>query len=411
MAEIGWIDFSPADREKVGTVLELLRPEGMVDELGIGVIRDALANQLFPGISTIQTRAKYFFIVPYILYEYQSLSPQQKKNKSAIKYLDDREHEIMWKLAEDYHHEDGHGVIGITKKKPQRIMRRPSEIYWNGIYRFNLMDTGGLGVNAFLKMRSGNSLQGLISNIKQSDDGSGDDADADYDNMFRIKINPQNNWSEGLTLNLTEDEADILRSRIIDLCKDSLIAELLKNKSLNELFIEFDNFMDFAKAAITLRDIKPQVKATLILAHDFSELMYGPHLAYNIFLQKLKYKKNYFVDEWDEWLSNLNKTMINYDGFNPHLYFLHPYAESAKDFTKNFIVRFWEFIQSRMKNVKEIEDLIISQEQRNKGNKARLKWERWDDIYEERWIGLTRLDYRYRNAKVILNDIQEGINK
>lgn len=411
MAEIGWIDFSPADRAKVGTVLELLKPEGMVDELGIGVIRDALANQLFPGISTIQTRAKYFFIIPYILYEYQSLSPQQKKNKSAAKYLDDREHEIMWQLAEDYNHEDGLGVIGITKKKPQRIMRRPSEIYWNGIYRYNLMDTGGLGINAFLKMCSGNSLQGLIANIKQSDDGSGDDADADYDNMFRIKINPNNNWAEGLTLELAEDEADILRSRIIDLCKDNLIAELLKNKSLYELFFEFDNFMDFTKAAVTLVDVKPQVKATLILAHDFSELMYGPHLAYNVFLQKLKYKKNYFVDEWNEWLSNLDKTMINYDGFNPHLYFLDPYAESAKDFTKNFIVRFWEFIQSGKKNVEEIEELIISQEQRNKGNKARLKWERWDDVYEERWIGLTRLDYRYRNAQVILNDIQEGLNR
>jgi hypothetical protein len=64
MASIGWIDFSPAHRERVGTILELLKPEGMVDELGIGSIRDAVADNLFPGISTIQTRAKYFFIVP-----------------------------------------------------------------------------------------------------------------------------------------------------------------------------------------------------------------------------------------------------------------------------------------------------------------------------------------------------------
>lgn len=411
MAEVGWIDFSPADRAKVGTVLELLRPEGMVDELGIGVVRDALANQLFPGISTIQTRAKYFFIIPYILYEFQSLTPQQKKNKSAVKYLDDREHEIMWQLAEHYEHQDGLGVIGITKKKPQRIMRRPSEIYWNGIYKYNLMDTGGLGVNAYLKMRSGNNLQGLISNIKQSDDGSGDDADADFDNMFRIKINPNNNWAEGLTLNLTEDEADIIRSRIIDLCKDSLIADLLKNKSLYELFSQFDNFMDFAKAAISLTDINQQVKTTLILAHDFSELAYGPHIAYNVFLQKQKYKQNYFIDDWNEWLSELNRTMINYEVFNPHIYFIQPYAESARDFTKHFIIQFWDYIKSGNKNVAEIEELITSQEQRNKGNKARLKWERWDDVYEESWIGLTRLDYRYRNAKVILNDIQEGLNR
>ena len=67
MAQLGWIDFCPTHRDKVAAALDLLRPEGMVDELGLGTIRDGIANQLFPGISTIQTRAKYFFIIPYIL--------------------------------------------------------------------------------------------------------------------------------------------------------------------------------------------------------------------------------------------------------------------------------------------------------------------------------------------------------
>jgi hypothetical protein len=74
MAQIGWIDFSPEHRARVAAVLDLLKPEGVVDELGIGSIRDAFADRMFPGISTIQTRAKYFFIIPYILYEYQVLS-------------------------------------------------------------------------------------------------------------------------------------------------------------------------------------------------------------------------------------------------------------------------------------------------------------------------------------------------
>ena len=75
MASLGWIHFSPTHRQHVGSVLDLLRPEGMVDELGLGTMRDALANALFPGISTIQTRAKYFFLIPYILYDYQNLPP------------------------------------------------------------------------------------------------------------------------------------------------------------------------------------------------------------------------------------------------------------------------------------------------------------------------------------------------
>ena len=63
--QLGWIDFSKEDRNKVFNVLNLLSEEGVLDELGIAPIRDAFSNIFFPGITTIQTRAKYFLIVPY----------------------------------------------------------------------------------------------------------------------------------------------------------------------------------------------------------------------------------------------------------------------------------------------------------------------------------------------------------
>jgi len=73
MAEnpIAWrrLDFPSEHRDRVKTVLDLLATPGGVDELGIGVIRDAFADLLFPGISTIQTRAKYFLIIPRIVRE------------------------------------------------------------------------------------------------------------------------------------------------------------------------------------------------------------------------------------------------------------------------------------------------------------------------------------------------------
>lgn len=50
-------------------MINLLSEQGAVDELGIGIIRDAFANYFFPGTSTIQNRAKYFLIVPYVLRE------------------------------------------------------------------------------------------------------------------------------------------------------------------------------------------------------------------------------------------------------------------------------------------------------------------------------------------------------
>ena len=62
--QLGWIDFSQEDRKKVLDVINLLQEPGAVDEIGIGLIRDAFANLFFPGTSTVQTIAKYFLIVP-----------------------------------------------------------------------------------------------------------------------------------------------------------------------------------------------------------------------------------------------------------------------------------------------------------------------------------------------------------
>lgn len=67
--QLGWIDFSKEDRQKALDVINLLSEQGAVDELGIGIVRDAFANYFFPGTSTIQTRTKYFLIVPYVLRE------------------------------------------------------------------------------------------------------------------------------------------------------------------------------------------------------------------------------------------------------------------------------------------------------------------------------------------------------
>jgi hypothetical protein len=110
----------------------------------------ALANQLFPGISTIQTRAKYFFIIPYILYEYQVLIPAQRRGKTPAQHLELREYEIMWQLAEQYNYQEGNGVIEISNRKPQKIVRRPSAIYWNGLYTYRFIDTRGLSADTHL---------------------------------------------------------------------------------------------------------------------------------------------------------------------------------------------------------------------------------------------------------------------
>ena len=86
---LGWIDFSKNERNKVLSVLELLSESGTLDELGIAPVRDGFANLFFPGTSTIQTRAKYFLIVPYALKDLE-YSDETNPNR-MLRAFDERE--------------------------------------------------------------------------------------------------------------------------------------------------------------------------------------------------------------------------------------------------------------------------------------------------------------------------------
>ena len=88
MSSIGWVDFSSEHREKVKSVIDLLSTPGVIDELGIGVIRDSFSDSLFPGVSTIQTRAKYFLTIPRIFKDYEKLSTKKRRhNKLSLSLI------------------------------------------------------------------------------------------------------------------------------------------------------------------------------------------------------------------------------------------------------------------------------------------------------------------------------------
>jgi hypothetical protein len=70
MSGLGWIHFSENSRKQALKIVELLGESSTLDELGIGVIRNALSNEMFNGITTPMTRAKYYFLTPYLIIDY-----------------------------------------------------------------------------------------------------------------------------------------------------------------------------------------------------------------------------------------------------------------------------------------------------------------------------------------------------
>lgn len=61
------------------------REAGTVDDLGVGAVRDAIADHLFPGISTIQTRAKYFLFLAWIFKSLEQSQVADERIEASLK--------------------------------------------------------------------------------------------------------------------------------------------------------------------------------------------------------------------------------------------------------------------------------------------------------------------------------------
>lgn len=103
------------------------------DELGIGGIRDAISDQLFPGTSTIQTRLRYFLFVPWLFEALDARGVSSTKFAGAAR---NAENELLEQLLK--HEQDQDGIIGRRAKG--LLKRMPSSVYWSGLEAWGIRE-------------------------------------------------------------------------------------------------------------------------------------------------------------------------------------------------------------------------------------------------------------------------------
>jgi len=408
VAGLGWIDFSPEHRNKVASIIDLLKPEGSVDELGIGIIRNALADQMFPGINSVQKRAKYFFLIPRIVKDYQTIYEKKGRTPNLREYLREKENNCIRKLAEKYNESDELGIHGITlhgKPKSLELARKPSSIYWSGIRHFKIIETY-LSFSQYLETfeKGGLSFSDLL---KTSDDEKGDDKDAGYTDEFKIDLPDNNkNWDHDVSINLSYDEADFLKNRIIDTCNEELIGQILKKDQLIELTSEADSFLDLCDAMLEV-DIPEENKRILKLAKDFDNIIHGAHIRYNCQIQEIfgsEEMMTEFEAIWAEWFDQVTTEPDLLNLFDEE--YLIQLPKLLKPYTKNFVLNWINGLRKRQK-LGSLDYLVRKQEQNNKRQKARLREGAIEK--ENDWVGIDHLNYRFPTVKSIIGDIKEGL--
>src|SRR6187551_419084 len=108
---ISWLDYSERDRQRAIEVIKLFVEKTTVDELGVGSVRDAFAEILFPGLSTIQSRARYFLLIPWA---YLFLERKRIPSREIAPRARQLEINLIDALADS---EDNYGVIGVVARK------------------------------------------------------------------------------------------------------------------------------------------------------------------------------------------------------------------------------------------------------------------------------------------------------
>src|SRR5690349_15462648 len=119
MSAIGWLDTDDKQTRRMREVIASLDEKEALDPLGLGGIRDAIAERLFPGTSTVQTRLRYFLFVPWILRDLESARPDRRRFDHQLRL---RELRLIESLCAS--EGPGAGVIGYRAR--QRVSRLPS---------------------------------------------------------------------------------------------------------------------------------------------------------------------------------------------------------------------------------------------------------------------------------------------
>ena len=409
---IGWIDFSPEHREKVKSVIDLLSTPGVVDELGIGVIRDSFSDSLFPGLSTIQTRAKYFITVPRIFKDYERLPAHHRRKRKLADFLKDHENPCMEAMVANHKDEPQGGIIGESfAEKQGEVQRKPSSVYWTGIRQFGLIQTK-LSLQAFCR-KFANPNQPLHDMVQGSDKANGDDPDAAEQSNETINGPPyDDDWIESLTIHLSHEEASFLSRQIEARVPLSLLGQILLDPGIRRQFLDlpFDwNFTTFADEAPFLGSLPPDLQRIIAAARDFWQLMYGAHIRYNCLLQDRHGTialREEFEALWDEWKAGLQIfPWSRWDtGLLWELTKLH--HSRVREYTIQFVESWIDGVHDDAPTV-ALDELVARQERFNKKSRARLQ-----PTSEERigkWIGINDLNYRLNVARTIINDIHIGV--
>lgn len=376
MSGISWLDTSASDERRMREIVRLFSDVSTLDDLGIGQVRDGLGDLMFPGTSTIHTRPRYFLIVPWIFQRAaQKYSGTELVSKAR---LEER------KLIEVMRTPPAvDGMIGKVAGKAVRAL--PSQIYWSALQRY-----------------------GILVDPKSY--------------SWDVPVDPPSGFPHSIDsgLDMTEDEAQWFRERILVTCSGSYFAHLFAEGLDSD---PIDAALPWTHPA--LAQASGDIQNIVEHARLFSLVINGAALVYNLVVAE-RYDEiavgdesfaELYRDALDEWADDLELNRGALLGWNLDDFWLtvlrgrsgNPVGPATKIFVDDWVARVRAQDAHDLTRSSEIRSMIAERERKNKGESSRLS----NDRLIKNWRGASgarRLNYRWGNVQRTLADVQEGLD-
>jgi len=410
LSSIGWIDFSSTDRERVSQVLALLREPGTLDELGIGQVRDAFADILFPGFSTIQTRAKYFVMVPQIFADYWKQDAKIRTKQKLEDYLKNAEDVLAAQLSKNHSHSEPFptGIIGHTLVGKGGATNRPSSVYWTGLRKFGLVETR-LSLAEYCRTSTDEQAARLLES----------DEDAENDDTVRQRRSVATvpgtsaHWREDICIELSRNEAEFLcdKIRYSEEVRDSVPAQIINAGLLDNADITQAPSFSALSARLVSHDVNvsSRCKDIALRARRFSDAVEGAHIRFNrVIAEKLGHAERTEVldNDFAQWREQAHALGIFHEDALHEWTHLHPDNVLRLSLNTVKFLRDWNAAMLSGEAVGELDRIVERQAVANKGNRSLLKKSLSADTD---WRGMRALEYRWPQVRQIIGDLREGL--
>ncbi len=395
---LAWLDYSQADQRRAREIVAMFSQRESRDELGLGGIRDALSDTLFPGTSVVLTRARYFLFVPWL---FREGARRGHAGRRLASWVEGRERELIEALRRGGDHE---GLIGRVVGSGVQLL--PSTIYWNSLRRFGILQHDGTISQVAGLRQIARPAEDATEFLERSDAVWNASIPPAPDGFFDL---------EQCDFALTHDEADWLAERIAHAAPGTLLQFLVDGRSRPSAGSRYAWGDDAARAATG------PIAEALDEARRFALAMHGASLLYNLLLAERAEAlglderaglRDDFTERLDEWCGEAEASDLGGWSLDGLWALAAEQGRPVSVRTQSFVSDWLDLIRRgwtgpALADSREARDLVSQRELYQKGGQARLR----NDRLMRQWGGASgteRLNFRWPFIRRLLEDIADG---